>query len=593
VDWTIRYDKNDPDNITMTAAINAGNIPSGTDVSFAYGFDSYVNNNDAASAITSPNIMRDGSYLNGSGKTVTLTTEEVQSLAVMGCINTTNTGAVLAFYPIGRQFDRAYSARYTSAYANTFLGSDIANTFTYDMSTDNGIAVAYSNIPAGASTTIQTGMFFTSTLAGELDYTWMNYNTSVYEKHLTVPMNTPVRFRMAVNNYNAKVLSDIGYRINMPSGLPINGTPTYTGFTSASQTNGTTYYQVAGGVLPASTNGVVLAPVSTAAYGEWTVNESMISTMSNLLPMSGIQPAILTVTTEANFLSAAAVNVARGGSNTYTVKLPTEVTADRNITVNLAYSGTTAAFSSRPASVTIPSGANSATFTVTASSTATNGQSMTITLASTSYSPVIIGATNQATITAVVPILTQPSNQEVCAGSQTTAVNFTGTNIVPAQCSWTATNGAAIGLANSGTGNIAAFTATNAGTSNIVATFTVTPQGGDAKTFTITVLPRPAAPTAGTAPAICSGSTGSVSATPPSGSVVDWYDAGGTLLASGSNTYTTPSALTASTTTITVTYYAESRNSTTGCRSTTRTPVSFTVSPCVVPVNPHLRVRGY
>ena len=164
-----------------------------------------------------------------------------------------------------------------------------------------------------------------------------------------------------------------------------------------------------------------------------------------------------------------------------------------------------------------------------------------------------------------------------------------------AQCSWTATNGAAIGLANSGTGNIAAFTATNAGSANIVATFTVTPQGGDAKTFTITVLPLPAAPAVATPATVCSGNPGVAVSTPPSGCTTDWYtaSANGTAIVSGNNTLTTPSALTAATTTITVTYYAESRNSTTGCRSATRTPVSFTVSPCVIPVNPHLRSHAY
>jgi hypothetical protein len=315
----------------------------------------------------------------------------------------------------------------------------------------------------------------------------------------------------------------------------------------------------------------------------------MIGTMSNILPMSGIQPAILTVTTTANYLSTAAVNVTRGQSHTYTVKLPAGVTADRNIVVNLTYSGTTSSFNTGPASVTIPNGANSVTFTITATNTATNGAAMTITLASTNYAPVIIGTDKQMTITAVVPILTQPSNQTVCPGGQTVAITFAGTNVVPAQVSWTATNGAAIGLANSGTGNIAAFTAVNTGTSNLVATFTATPQGGDSKTFTITVYPRPAAPAIGTQPTIiCTGNAGSATLTPPSGSTIDWYATatGGTAIATGSNTLSIPSLA------ITTTYYAESRNTTTGCKSATRTAVTSPVSPCTAPVNPHLRLHG-
>ncbi|MDR2118121.1 MAG: hypothetical protein LBP25_01095 [Tannerellaceae bacterium] len=42
-----------------------------------------------------------------------------------------------------------------------------------------------------------------------------------------------------------------------------------------------------------------------------------------------------------------------------------------------------------------------------------------------------------------------------------------------------------------------------------------------------------------------------------------------------------------------VTYYAESRHIAVGCRSTSRTPITITVNPCSVPVNPHLRTRVY
>ena len=64
-----------------------------------------------------------------------------------------------------------------------------------------------------------------------------------------------------------------------------------------------------------------------------------------------------------------------------------------------------------------------------------------------------------------------------------------------------------------------------------------------------------------------------LSATVSGGETVDWYSAssGGTLLLSGSTSYTTPSI---STTTL---YYAEARNTTTGCVSNPRTTVTATV----------------
>ncbi|MBL7864402.1 MAG: hypothetical protein JNK10_05980, partial [Cyclobacteriaceae bacterium] len=92
------------------------------------------------------------------------------------------------------------------------------------------------------------------------------------------------------------------------------------------------------------------------------------------------------------------------------------------------------------------------------------------------------------------PTVTDPTDQVVCNGTLTGAVTFTGT--AGATFNWT-NNDTSIGLGASGTGNIAAFTATNAGTIPVVATITVTPQTagplciGTPQTFTITVNPTP------------------------------------------------------------------------------------------------------
>ncbi|MFZ1452694.1 MAG: M36 family metallopeptidase, partial [Ferruginibacter sp.] len=96
-------------------------------------------------------------------------------------------------------------------------------------------------------------------------------------------------------------------------------------------------------------------------------------------------------------------------------------------------------------------------------------------------------------ITSANPTVNTVPNQSVCAGSPTTAVNFTGT---PAGATYNWTNSApAIGLAASGTGNIASFIATNATAAPIVATITVTPVIGGClgtpTSFTITVNPTP------------------------------------------------------------------------------------------------------
>ena len=91
----------------------------------------------------------------------------------------------------------------------------------------------------------------------------------------------------------------------------------------------------------------------------------------------------------------------------------------------------------------------------------------------------------------------QPVSQVVCHGGTTSAVTFTTTNTGgTVTFTWTNSN-TNIGLASSGTGNIASFTADNTGTSPVTATITVTPHfangavscDGPVKTFTITVNP--------------------------------------------------------------------------------------------------------
>ena len=93
--------------------------------------------------------------------------------------------------------------------------------------------------------------------------------------------------------------------------------------------------------------------------------------------------------------------------------------------------------------------------------------------------------------------LLQPASQVKCNGTATDVVTFTTAN-TGGTVTYTWTNDEpSIGLAAGGTGDIASFTAINAGTAPIVATIVVTPHfengsvtcDGPAKTFTITVNP--------------------------------------------------------------------------------------------------------
>jgi hypothetical protein len=139
-----------------------------------------------------------------------------------------------------------------------------------------------------------------------------------------------------------------------------------------------------------------------------------------------------------------------------------------------------------------------ATFTASNTGTAPVTATIKVTPSYTNGGVTCDGTAKTFTIT-VNPTATvnTVNNQVTCNGSSTTGVTFssptTGGTIV---YNWT-NDKTSIGLAASGTGDIASFTATNTGTAPVVATITVTPSytnggvtcTGTAKTFTITVNP--------------------------------------------------------------------------------------------------------
>ncbi|WP_156510968.1 MULTISPECIES: PKD-like domain-containing protein, partial [Emticicia] len=109
------------------------------------------------------------------------------------------------------------------------------------------------------------------------------------------------------------------------------------------------------------------------------------------------------------------------------------------------------------------------------------------------------------------PTVNAVSNQILCSGTSTSAVNFTGA-VNGTAYNWTNTN-TAIGLAASGTGNIATFTVTNTGNTSISGVITVTPSYtndgltcvGSSRNFTIAVNPIPQATITPDFAKICSG----------------------------------------------------------------------------------------
>ena len=150
--------------------------------------------------------------------------------------------------------------------------------------------------------------------------------------------------------------------------------------------------------------------------------------------------------------------------------------------------------------------------TTTASVTAT----ITVTPSYTSGGVTCTGTARTFTIT-VKPTATVSSitNQVVCNGGATTAVTMASTTTGGTIAyNWT-NDTPGIGLAGSGSGDIASFNAVNTTTAPVTATITVTPSytsggvtcTGTARTFTITVKPTPIVVSQPAMQTICSGGT--------------------------------------------------------------------------------------
>jgi len=116
--------------------------------------------------------------------------------------------------------------------------------------------------------------------------------------------------------------------------------------------------------------------------------------------------------------------------------------------------------------------------------------------------PVAFGITVNPT-----PTVTTPSTQEVCNGANTMAVSFGGP-VSGTTYTWS-NNNTSVGLANSGTGNIGAFPATNAGNTIATAVITVTPAAngceGTDNSFEYIVNPTPNVTGTPTSQDVCNG----------------------------------------------------------------------------------------
>ena len=172
-----------------------------------------------------------------------------------------------------------------------------------------------------------------------------------------------------------------------------------------------------------------------------------------------------------------------------------------------------------------------------------------------------------------------PSTNEICSGG---SVSFTGsepdiTMDVDTTYQWQSKTGTGSWTDISGeTGqnyNTDPLTETTSFRRLVVIAGCATEYASDG--VTITVNPIPVAPTSGVPAEICFGEDNTaISASVETGETIDWYaDAtGGTALTSGKLSYTSTETAAS-----VYTYYAEARNTTTNCVSSTRLAVNYTI----------------
>ncbi len=361
------------------------------------------------------------------------------------------------------------------------------------------VNVPFSGFVAGTVfewTNSNTAIGLAASGTGNLNFTGTNSGTTPISANITVVpkytangitcTGTPVAFTITinptptVNTVSNQVVCNTGATTavsfsgavtgtvynwtnsNPAIGLAASGTGNIASFTAIN--TGTAPVIVTITVTPAYTNGGVTCS-GTATTFTITVNPSArVNTVANQTVCNGANTTAVTFGTTNT-----------GGTTTYSW-----TNSDPSIGLAASGTGDIAAFA----------GINTGTAPVTAT--------ITVTPSYTSGGVTCTGATTSFTVTVnPTPTVNTVSNQVVCNGANTTAVAFSGA-VTGTVYNWT-NNTPSIGLAASGTGNIAAFAAVNTTNAPITATITVTPSytnngvtcTGTSTSFTITVNPTP------------------------------------------------------------------------------------------------------
>ncbi|MCE5348276.1 MAG: hypothetical protein LLG13_18575, partial [Bacteroidales bacterium] len=367
---------------------------------------------------------------------------------------------------------------------------------------------------SGATTAIN---FSTGNTGGTTTYSWTNDNTSI---NLAANGTGNIASFAAANTTNAQVTATITVtptftnngvgcagtaqtftikvnpsgQVNTPSNQTVcNGNPTTAINFSTNRTDGTTTYSWTN-----NTTSIGLASSGTGNIDSFTaVNTGTARVTATIVVTPTYTNGSVSCTgpTKTFYIYV---------NPTGQVNQPADLVVCRGSTAAVAFStintgGTrTYAWTNSNTGIGPASGSGNISFTATNTGDSPISGTITVTPTYTNGGVSCPGTSKTFTIT-VNPLgqVVDPSDQVVCNGDATAAVNFTTTRTGgTTSYAWT-NNTTSIGLGASGSGNIPSFTATNSTTSPITATVTVTPTfvngskscAGTAQTFTITVNP--------------------------------------------------------------------------------------------------------
>jgi gliding motility-associated-like protein len=404
------------------------------------------------------------------------------------------------------------------------------------------------------------GINFSGSVVGTV-YNWTNSNPAI---GLAASGTGNLPSFPAVNTGTTPVTATITVTPSYTSnGLTCTGTPiTFTITVNPTPTaNAVNNQTLCNGV---STTAISFSGAVTGTVYSWTNNTPSIglavSGTGNIASFTALNstaaPITATITVTPSYANGGVTCTGTAQTFTITVNPTPTVTlpSDQTIcnganTTAVAFSGavtgTVYSWTNNTTSIGLAASGtgNIASFAAVNTGTTPVTATITVTPSFTNSGVTCTGTPRSFTITVnPTPTVNAVSNQSVCNGAATTAISFSGA-VTGTVYGWTNTT-TSIGLAASGTGNIASFTALNSTAAPITATITVTPNytngsvtcTGTPRTFTITVNPTPTATLAnpGTS-VICQGS--SVTLTASGGSTYQWFLNGNIIPGATAATY--------------------------------------------------------